>query len=108
MAEPASPLQVIKQKELVLQHRIEEARREAEVQVQAAREQAEQIIAQADREGRAEADALFDRGIEEARLEAKAMLDSAHEEAAALRRQATARLDEATRQVVEFVLPSGT
>ena len=62
MAGPASPLQVIKQKELMLQRRIEEARREAEAQVQAACEEAEQIIAQADWEGREEADALFDRG----------------------------------------------
>ena len=108
MTRPVSPLQAIKQKELDLRQWVEEAQRQSVTKIQAARREAEQTIDQADREGRAEAEALFGRGIEEARLEAQARLDAAHEEAAALRRQAMARLDEATRQVVEFVLPSGT
>jgi vacuolar-type H+-ATPase subunit H len=105
-AEPVSPLEVIKQKELDLRQRVEEARRQAEARIQAARQEAEQTIAQAEREGRAEAEALYQRGIEEARREAEAILAAAHEEAAALRRRATTRLDDAARQIAELALPA--
>ena len=108
MAGSASPLQVIKQKESDLRLRVEEARRQAEANIQAAREEADQIIAQADQEGRAAAEARYQRGIEEARQEAEAIAAAAHEEAAALRRWAMVRLDDAVRQIVELVLPSRT
>jgi vacuolar-type H+-ATPase subunit H len=108
MASTHSPLHVINDRELDLRQRVEEARRQAEIRIQAARAEAEQTIAQADREGRAEAAALFQRGIEEARREAEAIVAAAHEEAVALRRQAMAGLDDAARQIVEFALPSGT
>jgi vacuolar-type H+-ATPase subunit H len=106
MTRPASPLQAIKQKELDLRQRVEEARRQAEAKIQAARREAEQTIDQADREGRAEAEALYQRGIEEAQREAEAILAAAHEEAAALHRRATAKLDDAVEQIAELVLPT--
>jgi vacuolar-type H+-ATPase subunit H len=104
MADPISPLQAINQKELDLRHRVEEAHRQAEAQIQAAREEAEQTIAQADRAGQAEAKALYQRGIEEAQQEAEAIVTTAYEEAAALRRWTTGRLDKAASQIVELVL----
>lgn len=105
MAEATFPLQAIKQKESDLRQRVEAARRQAEAKLQAAREEAEQNIAQADQEGRAEAEALYQREIEEARREAEAILVTAHKEATALRRRATARLDDAVRWIAELVLP---
>lgn len=100
-----SPLQIIKHKETDLHHRIEEARRQAEVKVQAAHQEAEQAIAQADQEGEAEAKACYQRGIEEAQREAKALVTAAHEQAAALRSQTAARLDGLVEQIVRLVLP---
>ena len=105
-AEPISPLQVIQHKELDLSRRVEEARRQAEAKIQAAREEARQIIAQADQEGRAEADTIYQRGIEAARSEAETVVAAAHQEADALRRQATARLDDAAMHIVDIVLPT--
>jgi V/A-type H+-transporting ATPase subunit G/H len=104
-AEPISPLQVIQHKELDLSRRVEEARRQAEARIQAAREEARQIIAQADQEGRSEADAFYQRGIEAARREAETVVAAAHQEADALRCQATAGLDDAARHIVDMVLP---
>ena len=105
-AEPISPLQVIQHKELDLSRRVEEARRQAEARIQAAREEARQIIAQADQVGRAEADAFYQRGIEAARREAETVVAAAHREADALRRQATAGLDDAARHIVDIVVPA--
>ena len=104
MAEFTSPLQAINRKELELRHRIEEARRGAEGQIQSARKEAEQIIAQANQKGQAEAKALYEQRIEEARREAEAIVATAYQEATTLRCQAATRLDEAARQIVELVL----
>jgi vacuolar-type H+-ATPase subunit H len=108
MADFASPLQAINQKELEVRRRVEEAHRRAEAQIQAAHEEAEQTITQADREGQAEAKALYQQKIKEAQQEAEAIVAAAHGEAAVLNCQATARLDEAVRQIVALVLPSMT
>lgn len=102
-----SPLQVINQKELELRHRIEEARRGAEGQIQSARKEAEQIITQANQKGQAEAKALYEQRIEEARREAETIVATAHQEATTLHHQTAARLDEAVRQIVELVLSVG-
>ena len=99
-----SPLQVIKQKELDLRQRVEAAHRQAEAKIQAAREEAKQIIARADQEGRAEANVFYQRGIEEAKQEAETIVAAAHEEAVALRHRAMARLDDAASWIVELVL----
>ena len=106
IASTHSPLHVIKDRELDLRQRVEKARRQAENRIQAAREEAEQTIAQADREGRADAEALYQRDIEEARREAEAIVATAHEEAAALHRRATAKLHDTVEQIVELVLPT--
>ncbi len=106
MIDPISPLQAIHQKELELRRRVEEARRQVEAKIQAAREEAEHTVARADHKGRMEAEAFYQRGIEEAKREAEAMVTAAHEEAAALRRQAAARLNDAARRIVELVLPA--
>jgi vacuolar-type H+-ATPase subunit H len=107
MVDSTSPLQAIKQKEAELRHRVEEARRRAESQLQSAREEAEQTVARANQKGQAEAKALYEQKIKEARREAKAIVATAHQEATTFRRQAAARLDEAVRQIVELVLPVG-
>ncbi len=106
MIDSTSPLQAIKQKEAELRHRVEEAHRRAEGRLQSARAEAEQTIARAVQQGQAEARALYEQKIEETGQEAKAIVAAAHQEAATFRRQATARLDEAVRQIVKLVLPS--
>lgn len=105
MVDSISSLQVINQKESELRHRVEEARRRAEGQIQSVREEANQTIARANQKGQAEAKALYEQRIEEARQEAEAIVATAHQEASTLRRQAVARLDEAVRQIVKLVLP---
>ena len=105
MAGPESPLQIINQKELDLRERVEVARRQAEEEIQSARWEAEQTIAQADREGRIEAEAFYRRGIEEAQRETEAILAAAHEEAAALRRWAAAELDDAVERIANLAIP---
>jgi vacuolar-type H+-ATPase subunit H len=105
-AESISPLQVIQHKELDLSRRVEDARRQAEARIQAAREEARQIIAQADQQGRSEADAFYQRGIEAARREAETVVAAAHQKADALRRQATAGLDDVAQHIVDMVLPA--
>lgn len=99
-----SPLQAISKKELELRHRVEEADRQAEAQIQAAREQVRNVIAQADREGQAKAEAIFQHGVDEARQQAKAIVAEAHEEAATLHLKAKPRLDEVAESIVMFVL----
>jgi len=101
-----SPLQVIKRKELDLRQRVEEARGQAEVKIQSVCQDAERAIAQADREGRAEAEASYQRGSEEAQREAEAIVAAAQNESAALRRRAVAGLDNAVGFMVETVLPT--
>jgi vacuolar-type H+-ATPase subunit H len=95
MLGPVSPLQVIKQKELELRQQVEAARQQAAARVQAARAEAEQTVRRADQAGRAEAAACYQDG--------KAIITTATEEAAALRRQAMARLDGVAKQIVEWV-----
>ena len=102
-----SPLQVIKQKELDIRQQLEDAYRQAETSVQAARAKAEQTIAQADQEGRTEAEALYQRRIEEVQQKAEGIVAAAHEEADVLRRLAMARMDEAVRRILELALPNG-
>lgn len=104
MTNTTSPLQAINKKELELRRRVEEADRQAETQIQAAREQAQNVIAQADREGQAKAEAIFQQGIEEARQQAKAVVATAHEEAATLHLKAKPRLAEVAGRIVMFVL----
>jgi vacuolar-type H+-ATPase subunit H len=106
MADSISPLQAINQKELELRRRIEAARRKVEAQIQSAREEAKQTIAQADRAGQKEAGLLYECGIEEARQEAETVVAAARENAVALRRQVTANLDEAAGQILQLVLPA--
>jgi len=104
MRDTISPLQSISQKELDLRRRVEEADRQAEAQIQAAREEAKKTIDQADREGQAEAEAIFRQGVEEARQQAEAIVTAAHTDAATLRAQATPRLAEAAERIVVLVL----
>lgn len=105
MTDPASPLQVIHQKELALRRRLEEARRQAEARIQAAREEAERVIAQADQEGRVAAESCYQQGMAQARREAEAIVTAAQEEAIALHHRAMARLNAVAAQIVELVLP---
>lgn len=105
MVNHVSPLQAIKQKELDLRQRVEEARRQAEAGIQTAREEALRTVALSDEKGRAEAEAWYAQGIEQAHKDAEAIATAAHQEAAVLRDRAMARLDQVARQTVEFVLP---
>jgi vacuolar-type H+-ATPase subunit H len=106
MAQTASPLQVIQQKEAELKHRLEEARQKAEADIEAAREEARQLVDLAHRQGQAEAEALYQKGIQRVEQEAEAVLDAAHKEEITLRRQAKTRLEDAVTQIVQLVLPS--
>ena len=105
MIDTTSPLQAINKKELDLRRRVEEAHGQAEAQIQAAHEEAQKVIAQANREGQVEAEAIFQQGVEEARQQAEAIVAAAHEEAATLRIKAEPRLDEVAERIVAFVLP---
>ncbi len=104
MIDTTSPLQAINNKELDLRRRVEEAHRQAEAQIQAARKAAKEIIAQADEKGQAEAEAIFQQDVEEARQQAEAIVTAAHKDAATLRAQATPRLDEVAERIVALVL----
>jgi len=105
MTEPASPLQAIYQQELALRRQVEAARRQAEIQIQEASAEAERLLAQADQEGRAAAEAYYQQGLEQARREAEAMVAAAQAEALALRHRTTARVHEVAAHIVELVLP---
>ena len=59
MSNPTSPLAAIHQKETDLRRQLEAVRQQAEVSLQAAREEAQRIVAQAEQEGRAEAKAFL-------------------------------------------------
>lgn len=107
-ADSISPLQAIKQKEVALRQRVKEAHQQAEARVRAARVEAEQIISQADQAGRAEAETCYQQGVEQARQQAEAIVKAAHQDAAALQRQAQARLDEVAGQISTLVLPEDT
>ena len=104
MVDTSSPLQAIHQKELALRRQVEEAHRRAEVQIEAVREEAQNVIARAHQEGQAEAEAIFQQGIQEARQQAKAIVAAAYNEAAKLRTQAEPRLAEVAENIVAFVL----
>ena len=104
MTNTTSPLQAINKKELELRRKVEEADHQAEAQIQAAREQARDVIAQANREGQAKAEAIFQQGVEEARQQAKAIVAAGQEEAATLHLKAKPRLDEVAERIVMFVL----
>ncbi len=102
---PFSPLQLIHQQELELRRRVDEAHEQAEAQIQAARQEAKKMIAQADREGRIEAEAIFQRGIDQAQQQAEEIVSAAQSEAATLRDQTLVRLDEVAPRIVALVLP---
>ena len=101
-----SPLQVINQKELELRRCTREARQRVEGRIQAAHEEARQIVARAEREIRDEARTLYDRGIEQARQEADAALAAARKEAQVLRDRVSARFDNAVEQILTIILPA--
>jgi vacuolar-type H+-ATPase subunit H len=105
MTDPASPLQAIHQRELALRRQLEAARRQAEAQIQEARTEAERLIAQADQEGRAAAEACHQQGLEQAQHEAEAMVTAAQAQAMALCHRTMARLHEVADHIVELVLP---
>ncbi len=104
MIDPTSPLHAIHQKELALRQQVEAAHGRAEAQLQAAREEAQNVIAQANREGQAKAEAIFQQGLDEARQQAETIVAAAREEAALLRLKASPRLDEVAERIVAFVL----
>ena len=105
MADQISPLQVIKQKELALQRRVEAAQGRAETRLQAAREAAARTIAQAEQQGQSEAETRYRQGLETAWHEAGAILSAAQAQADDLRCRARARLEDAARQMIELILP---
>ena len=107
MTDQVSPLQAINQKELELRRRVEAAHRQAETRLQTAHDEAQKIIAQAERDSRVEAEAIFQRGVTEARQQAEAIVAAARTEAAALRARVLPRLDEVAERIVELVLPAG-
>lgn len=98
----STPLQAINQKELELRQRVHQARKRADAGVGAAKEEAAEAVARADREGRVEAEACYQLGIEAARLSADALTQQAQRTAEALGKAAD-RLDDAARQIVDWV-----
>jgi vacuolar-type H+-ATPase subunit H len=105
MPDSISPLQAIHQKETELRRRLEEARQQAEASLQAARDEARKLVAQADLQGRVEAKTFLEQGLDAAQQEAETILSAAHEEEVALQQRVTARLDEAAWQIMKLALP---
>jgi vacuolar-type H+-ATPase subunit H len=104
MVDTTSPLQAIHQKELALRRQVEEAHCRAGAQLEAAREEAQDVMAQARHQGKVEAEAIFQQGIQEARQQAEAVVAAAYEEAATLRLKAKPGLAEVAERIVKFVL----
>lgn len=101
-----SVLRIINQKEAEISHQVAEAQHRTAALVQAAREEAEQMLTQADQEARAEAERCYQRGLEEANEKAEALLITAREQAVVLRGLAQARLDEAAWCLMSLILPA--
>ena len=102
------PLVAIKEKEDELRHRLEEAHRQAEARIHAAREEATESVAQARRQAKEQADTWFQQGVATAKQEAEAMVAAAQEKTAAMRRRSGGRMDKAVRWIIEMVLPPDT
>jgi vacuolar-type H+-ATPase subunit H len=101
-----SILKIINQKEAEIRQQVAEAQHRTAGLIQAAREEAKLMLAQADQEARAEAEQCYQRGVEEANEKAEALLIAARERAMALRHLAQARLDEAAWRLVSLTLPA--
>ena len=106
-ANATSVLKIINQKEAELRHQVAEAQHRASALIQAAREEAEQMLVQADQEARAEAEQRYQHELEEANQKAEALLITARDQAVELRHLAQARLDEAAWRLVSLTLPEG-
>ena len=104
MTDAPSPLQAINRKESELRRRVEAVRAQAETQIQREREEAERLIAQADRAARAEAEVLYQRGIDEARREVEGLVTKARDEALALHHRATVNVNDVAARVVDWVI----
>jgi vacuolar-type H+-ATPase subunit H len=100
-----SVLRAINQKETEIRQQVAEAQQRAAALVQAAREDANQMLAQADQEARVEAERIYQSGLKEANEKAETLLSTAQERAASLRQLAQVRLDEAVSQLVKLILP---
>ena len=97
------PLEAISAKETEIRQRLAAARAQAEADKKAALTAAGHRLEQARQAGQVEAKAHYQQGMAQAEQEAAAIIAGAHAEAAALRRQAESRLDDAARRLVELI-----
>ena len=102
-----SPLEAIGAKEAELRRRLEAAQAQADAEIDAAREAAQQLIEQADACGKTAAETCYREGLEQAGRDAEDILAKAKTEAQRLRERAENHLDEAARRLVELVISTG-
>ncbi|MBI4444505.1 MAG: hypothetical protein HY645_01245 [Acidobacteria bacterium] len=98
-------LQEISYKEQELRRRVAEARHQAQETVQAAKLQAADIIAQAQRDSRNEAQRFHHEEIRKARQEADDLLAAARDRARCLKENAEVRIAAVAKHMVSLVLP---
>jgi vacuolar-type H+-ATPase subunit H len=107
-SDTASPLLVIREREHVLASEIDAAHERANSRIAQARIQAAEIKDTAEREGVAEARAMYDRAVSNASEQADSIRSAGAEEAAALLRVARPRIPAAVEEIMRFVLPAQT
>lgn len=100
-----SPLAVIRDKERALAREIAAAQERANALLVQARARADAIKAQAEQDGRRDAEALYQVGLERARREAGEIRTRGEADDAALREAARSRIQEAVDHIIAFVLP---
>lgn len=102
-----SPLDAIRRAEAEVSRRVAAAREDAEQSEAHARSQISAIKEEIESEGHREGEALYDRLIADARAEAEIMVAEARDQAEILRFRGQARMDDAVRRAVEFVIGIG-
>ncbi len=110
MADPqeavtVSPLTAIRDKERALQQAIHNAQERADKQVAEARDRADAIKEQAERDGLRDAETLYQDGLARARAEAETLRKKGEAEATAAGAAGRARIAQAVDYIVRFVLP---
>ncbi len=102
--EKSSPLFIIREKELEINTRILKAKKEAEVLIQKAREEANKIREKGVSEGQKEARKIGEKELARARAEADSIQTEALKQAEAIRRQKEGQ-QEAVRFLLKVTLP---
>lgn len=105
MTTERSLLQKIREKELEINIRVDEARREAENIIARARKDADEILKKAEAEAKREAEGLTRREMEAVTREVEAMRSGGGDEIRILKEKGERNVGRAVEQVVQVVAP---